>query len=574
LSQNGFPKQSVVSELQEVGKIRVELVFERIYLVVFLRPFFQYCRKFKIDKLAVHLKYFCGETAQRTEAQSRQRRTADRHQRPAPNNNRGGRGSQGGGNGGKKAFKTKQSTKTKKPLGKTVTKKIVRAKASKNYDSDSELSVPEDFDVTSSRPSRSAATQAKKKMTQSSKEWGDGAASDSDAFSEESSDESSSDEESVAPKKTPSANRKKVKEQPPSEDSDSESSDDEVVARARKRQKLAMSRIKKVPVGKDKKKKFKAAPKGKAAVKKKPAGKKKMPDEDSSASESDDDSFDEKAAVKGKKKFKVPAKRKAATKKKPAGKKKMPDDYSSDSSSDEDADEDDPLASIDMDALKAEALKGCAVSPLHTMSFWRIILDEAHMIKSRSSQTASAAFHLSAVHRWALSGTPLQNRVGEFYSLIRFLRLDPMAHYFCRRDGCDCKSIYYRMEHGKCKDCGHGSVQHFSHFNKHILNVIQREGYSGDGRRAMMKLKNEVLDKSLLRRTKESRAEDMNLPPRVVTIKAIRLHPREEDFYNALYTQTKSSFNDYVAEGSILNNYAHVFDLLTKMRQAVDHPYL
>jgi DNA repair protein RAD16 len=89
-----------------------------------------------------------------------------------------------------------------------------------------------------------------------------------------------------------------------------------------------------------------------------------------------------------------------------------------------------------------------------------------------------------------------------------------------------------------------------------------------------MKLKQEVLDKCLLRRTKESRAEDMNLPPRVVTIKSIRLHPREEDFYNALYTQSKSSFDDYVAEGSILNNYAHVFDLLTKMRQAVDHPYL
>jgi len=130
------------------------------------------------------------------------------------------------------------------------------------------------------------------------------------------------------------------------------------------------------------------------------------------------------------------------------------------------------------------------------------------------------------------------------------------------------------MDHGKCKDCGCASSQHFSYFNKHVLNVIQREGYSGDGRRAMMKLKNEVLDKCLLRRTKENRAEDMNLPPRVVTIKPIRLHPREEDFYSALYTQTKSSFDDYVAEGTLLNNYAHIFDLLTKMRQAVDHPYL
>ena len=195
-------------------------------------------------------------------------------------------------------------------------------------------------------------------------------------------------------------------------------------------------------------------------------------------------------------------------------------------------------------------------------------------VKSRSSQTAAAAFSLTSIHRWCLSGTPLQNRVGELYSLIRFLRIDPMAHYFCRKEGCGCKSIHYRMLHGKCQDCGHGSIQHFSYFNKHVLNPIQRDGYQGDGRRAMMKLKNDVLDKSLLRRTKQTRAEDMNLPPRVVQIRAIRLHPREEDFYNALYTQTKSSFDDYVTEGTLLNNYAHIFDLLTKMRQAVDHPYL
>ena len=90
----------------------------------------------------------------------------------------------------------------------------------------------------------------------------------------------------------------------------------------------------------------------------------------------------------------------------------------------------------------------------------------------------------------------------------------------------------------------------------------------------MFKLKNEVLDKCLLRRTKETRAEDMNLPPRLVTIKTIQLHPVEKDFYDALYTQTQSAFSDYVAQGTLLNNYAHIFDLLTRMRQAVDHPYL
>lgn len=90
----------------------------------------------------------------------------------------------------------------------------------------------------------------------------------------------------------------------------------------------------------------------------------------------------------------------------------------------------------------------------------------------------------------------------------------------------------------------------------------------------MFTLKTEVLDKCLLRRTKETKAADMELPPRIVQIKPIRLHPVEEDFYSALYTQTKSSFNDYVDSGTLLNNYAHIFDLLIRMHQFVDHPYL
>ena len=93
--------------------------------------------------------------------------------------------------------------------------------------------------------------------------------------------------------------------------------------------------------------------------------------------------------------------------------------------------------------------------------------------------------------------------------------------------------MHYRIHAGVCEGCGHGGIQHYSHFNKYILNPIQREGYSGDGRRAMFLLKNEVLDKTLLRRTKENRASDMELPPRLVQIKEVRLHPVEEDFYNA-----------------------------------------
>lgn len=75
---------------------------------------------------------------------------------------------------------------------------------------------------------------------------------------------------------------------------------------------------------------------------------------------------------------------------------------------------------------------------------------------------------------------------------------------------------------------------HFCHFNKTVLNPIKRSGYIGEGRIAMLTLKNQILDEVLLRRTKTTRADDIQLPPRIVRVAAGRLDEREEDFYQAL----------------------------------------
>ena len=37
----------------------------------------------------------------------------------------------------------------------------------------------------------------------------------------------------------------------------------------------------------------------------------------------------------------------------------------------------------------------------------------------------------------------MQNRVGELYSLVRFLGADPFSHYFCKK--CDCKSLHWKV---------------------------------------------------------------------------------------------------------------------------------
>ncbi len=52
------------------------------------------------------------------------------------------------------------------------------------------------------------------------------------------------------------------------------------------------------------------------------------------------------------------------------------------------------------------------------------------------------------------------------------------------------------------------------------------------------------------------------------------LSTAEEDFYKSLYLQSQAEFSTYVASGTLMHNYGHVFDLLSSLRQACNHPYL
>ena len=210
-------------------------------------------------------------------------------------------------------------------------------------------------------------------------------------------------------------------------------------------------------------------------------------------------------------------------------------------------------------------------SPLHCVKWGRLVLDEAHRIKQRTNSTSLAAFGLAADYRWCLTGTPLQNRVGELYSLVRFLRFAPFAHYFCK--GCDCKSLHFRfIDNRFCQKCGCARTKHYSYFKQVISGPIIKFGI-GDGS-ALNVLKSQVLDTVLLRRTKIERQADLNLPSISVEIKRHKLTNEEFDFYESIYKQSMLKFDTFAKSGTLLHNYAHIFDLLTRLRQALDHPYL
>jgi hypothetical protein len=178
-------------------------------------------------------------------------------------------------------------------------------------------------------------------------------------------------------------------------------------------------------------------------------------------------------------------------------------------------------------------------------------------------------------------------------------------------------------------------MSHYCWWNRHVANPIKFQGFTGKGRSAMLLLKNTIMPRILMRRTKVQCADDLALPPRCVwegreiavgvlnkeavhvwlvlpalaaapttlplvdsvarmfaltcalhnvvstalvlpsssplssscrtlVLRKDRFDASEADFYEALYTQSRATFGAYVTAGTLLNNYAHIFDLLIR----------
>ncbi|KAH8598328.1 SNF2 family N-terminal domain-containing protein [Bisporella sp. PMI_857] len=211
-------------------------------------------------------------------------------------------------------------------------------------------------------------------------------------------------------------------------------------------------------------------------------------------------------------------------------------------------------------------------SVIHQIHFHRVILDEAHNIKQRTTGSAKACFALKADHKWCLSGTPLQNRIGEFFSLVRFLDIRPFACYFCKQ--CDCSELNWDMNaDNRCTGCNHSGMQHVSVFNQELLNPIQKFGNSGPGKEAFRKLRI-LTDRFMLRRVKRDHSSAMELPAKEIYVDRQFFGEEENDFAGSIMNSGTRKFETYVAQGVLLNNYANIFGLIMQMRQVADHPDL
>ncbi|KAG8064093.1 hypothetical protein GUJ93_ZPchr0004g39654 [Zizania palustris] len=186
------------------------------------------------------------------------------------------------------------------------------------------------------------------------------------------------------------------------------------------------------------------------------------------------------------------------------------------------------------------AHKPDASSVFHRIDWYRVVLDEAHTIKSPKTKAAQAAFQLTSHCRWCLTGTPLQNNLEDLFSLLCFLHVEPWGD-----------ATWWQK-------------------------LIQKPYENGDERG--LKLVRAILRPLMLRRTKETKDKMGNpilvLPPAHVDVVECEQSEDERDFYEALFNRSKVQFDKFVAQGSVLSNYANILELLLRLRQCCDHPFL
>lgn len=193
--------------------------------------------------------------------------------------------------------------------------------------------------------------------------------------------------------------------------------------------------------------------------------------------------------------------------------------------------------SVSMDWYSQKSTNLPRVSGVYSVKWRRIILDEGHNIRNPKAKKTVAVTNLMAQSRWALTGTPIINSLKDLYTLIRFLRLS---------GGLDTFEIF------------HGAI---------MRPVLQGDT---QGNRALQLLMSGIC----LRRKKEMSFIDLRLPEISEYLHKIKLHPHEQDKYDALEAQAKGTLDIYrnnIGGQKGADTYRHLLEVLLRMRQLCNH---
>lgn len=172
---------------------------------------------------------------------------------------------------------------------------------------------------------------------------------------------------------------------------------------------------------------------------------------------------------------------------------------------------------------------------LLAQEFHYVVLDEAHTIKNSRSQVTKVAYQINARHRLALSGTPIENHLGELWSLFQFL----MPGYL-------------------------GSELSFQQSYRIPIEKHRDE--------ASFKRLADRVRPLMLRRTKTLVAKD--LPEKTEIIQTIDLTPKQIELYEAVRASIYKDLNAEIDRRGLNASKILILDALMKLRQVCCHPRL
>ncbi len=164
-----------------------------------------------------------------------------------------------------------------------------------------------------------------------------------------------------------------------------------------------------------------------------------------------------------------------------------------------------------------------------------VVLDEAQHIKNASTQAAQVAGQLQTRHRLCLSGTPMENHLGEVWSLFHFL----MPGFL-------------------------GSQKRFA-----ALFRTPIEKHGSTERMAQLRAR---LAPFMLRRTKALVAHD--LPPKVETVVRVALTGAQADLYETIRLGTEKTVRHALESKGLARSQITILDALLKLRQVCCDPQL
>ena len=164
-----------------------------------------------------------------------------------------------------------------------------------------------------------------------------------------------------------------------------------------------------------------------------------------------------------------------------------------------------------------------------------LVLDEAQNIKNANTHAAQTVGDIPATHRLCLSGTPMENHLGELWSLFHFL----MPGFL-------------------------GSQKRFGEL---FRNPIERQGNS-----KKMDLLRKRITPFMLRRTKDVVASE--LPPKIETLMPVPLQGQQADLYETIRLGMEKTVRDALNAQGLAKSQITILDALLKLRQVCCDPRL